>query len=312
MSLTRRLSPLLFAASLLTAPMQGLHAHGGAHDEARRPVVDALPAALANVRVQLAQTLAPQLLVENRTGKVLEIMGRDGRPFLRLGPAGVEVDRVHPDWLASYLPGGLPGRGPQEPRTAPDWQPLRQTPNWGWFDPRLRPLASQTGWQIPVRLDGRDSMIRGHFTAASQNGYWQARWRQPPRLPAELSLQLVPGQPYGFMLVNHGKRPVIVLDGQQQPFLRLDRQGSAVRTDSPLWLASAAQQGLKAGIKEWQRLGQGNRLSWVDPRTRPAAGSRRDQPQVWDISLRWGDQLITLRGESRWRTATPAAATAER
>lgn len=292
-------------AGLLTSlafalPLGSLQAHDS-HADARTPTLAGIPAGLAGLRIQLADSLAPQLLVENPTRGTLEILGRDGRPFLRLSPDGAEADHHHPDWLASWLPGGLPGR--KADSSTPDWQTIRAQPSWGWFDPRLRATPGQTQWRIPVRLGGTRSEIRGGFRDALAGGFWQAGWRSRPQLPQGIRLQLIPGQPYGLMLSNDTDQPVTVLGRQQEPFLRISRTGSHARLDSPLWQETAAQQALRApatGSSGWQRLSNGSRHVWVDPRTRPPTGASRQQPHAWDIVLRWGKQQLTVQGESRW------------
>src|SRR5205085_2027188 len=40
----------------------------------------------AGVVVQVRHSVTEQLVAENRTGDVLEVLGEDGRPFLRIGP----------------------------------------------------------------------------------------------------------------------------------------------------------------------------------------------------------------------------------
>lgn len=288
-------------ASLVFALSPGSVLAHDSHENAQTPTLASVAAPLSGLRIQLADSLAPQLLVTNPTRDTLEILGRDGRPFLRLGPAGAEADHHHPDWLASWLPGGLPGR--KADSNTPDWQTIRTQPSWGWFDPRLRAAQGQTQWRIPVRLGGTRGEIRGGFRDALAGGFWQAGWRVRPQLPQGIRLQLIPGQPYGLMLSNDTNEAVTVLGRQQEPFLRIARTGSHARLDSPLWQETAAQQALRAtttAASGWQRLSNGSRHVWVDPRTRPPAGASRQQPHAWEIVLRWGKQRLTVQGESRW------------
>lgn len=289
---------MLTLVSISTMPgwVQAHDSHSGGVS----PTLSALPSTLAGVQVQLTETLAPQLLVANPTGKTLVILGQDGQPFLRLSPQGAEANTRHPDWLKTYLPGGLPGRKP-EVGTTPLWKVVKSGANWGWFDARLQPAGHKAGqsWRIPVLLDGKASEIKGSFQATLQTGYWQASWTRLPVLPAGVSLMLIPGQPYGLMLSNRSTQTVTVMGRQGEPFLRVSAQGTEAYLASPLWQETAAQQGLrgqKAGA--WLKLNSAQRHTWIEPRTRGRSG--QTQPLHWEIRLQVGSQDLVAQGVSRW------------
>lgn len=293
-----RLAGLLLALTGANAAV----AHDS-HSGGVRPTLSALPPTLAGVQVQLTETLAPQLLVENQTGKTLIILGQDGQPLLRLSPAGSEANTRHPEWLKTYLPGGLPGRKP-ETGTSPLWKMVKKSPNWGWFDTRLQPAGRKAGqtWQIPVVLDGKAAEIKGSFQDSIQAGYWQASWTYLPKLPDGVSLMLIPGQPYGLMLSNNSAQAVTVLGRQGEPFIRVSAQGTEAYLASPLWQETAAQQGLRSRqgqhSEPWVKLNSTQRHTWVEPRTRGRNG--QTQPQHWEIRLQAGTQQLVAKGVSRW------------
>ncbi len=243
------------------------------HSSGVSPTLSALPSTLTGVQVQLTETLAPQLLVANPTSKSLIVLGQDGQPFLRLSPQGAEANTRHPDWLKTYLPGGLPGRRP-EVGTTPLWKSVKSSPTWGWFDARLQPASRKAGetWSIPVLLDGKASEIRGSFQATLQSGYWQASWTHLPALPSGVSLMLIPGQPYGLMLSNSSGQAVTVLGRQGEPFIRVSPQGTEAYLASPLWQETASQQALRHNTKgtissPWLKLNSAQRHTWIEPRT---------------------------------------------
>lgn len=285
------------------AAMPGLvRAHAG--EDSASPTLTALPPALGGMQVQLTKTLAAQLLVANPTTKTLVILGQDGQPFLRLGPQGTEANTRHPDWLKTYLPGGLPGRKP-DAGSGEQWKLVKRSPNWGWFDPRLQPEGHAPGqsWRIPVLVDGRPSEIKGRFQAAQQSGYWQARWKQLPALPTGVSLLLIPGQPYGLMLSNKSSQAVTVLGRQGEPFIRVSPDGTEAYLASPLWQETAAQQALRQPLpgqatSPWLKISNAQRYTWVEPRTR--GGQAQKQPLAWQIRLQVGSQTLVADGVSRW------------
>jgi hypothetical protein len=139
----------------------------------RRPVtgrfettLDPAPAGLTAV---LGQGYVPTLSVQAAPGREVTVMGRDGRPYLRFGPAGAEADRSSPTYRDDQL-----GRG--RPVTAADsgWQTLPGSAST-WLDTRLRfpaedpPaefLAAETPveiarWEIPVLVDGVPHALSG-------------------------------------------------------------------------------------------------------------------------------------------------------
>ncbi|MES3039894.1 MAG: hypothetical protein V4730_01900 [Pseudomonadota bacterium] len=296
--------PLIMLALIsISAASGGVQAHVN-HSGGVSPTLSALPPTLTGVQVQLTETLAPQLLVANPTGKTLIILGQDGQPFLRMGPQGTEANTRHPDWLKTYLPGGLPGRKP-EVGTTPLWKAVKSSPNWGWFDARLQPSGQKAGqsWRIPVLLDGKASEIKGSFQPTLRAGYWQASWTRLPALPAGVSLMLIPGQPYGLMLNNQSASAVTVLGRQGEPFIRVSAQGTEVYLASPLWQETAAQQGLRQSQKDkaaspWLKLNSAQRHTWIEPRTRGRSG--QTQPLHWEIRLQIGSQNLVAQGVSRW------------
>jgi hypothetical protein len=84
----------LSLALLMAAPLAW--SHGAGNDDVI-VTMDAVPAALGKMRVELRKTLAPQLVLENTSGSPVEVIGSDGIAFLRLGPAGAEANINAPD-----------------------------------------------------------------------------------------------------------------------------------------------------------------------------------------------------------------------
>jgi hypothetical protein len=250
------------------------------------PTVDALPARLDGVTVQLRRTLAHQLVVENRTGRVLEVLDEHGAPFLRLGPAGAEVRRKD------------------------GWARVATIPAWGWFDRRLDPRgiavphrtrdagvpASVAAWTIPMRLGGVPVALAGHFRFVPL-----ASGRVGPRLtsPAEpfpgVHVSLVPGRVPALYLENGGTEPVVVLGTSGEPFLLIGADGTSANVRSPTWrrTGKAAVTDVDAptdpgAAPEWQLQSRSPRYAWIEFRA---------QATGWSVPLRRGAETATLRGE---------------
>lgn len=299
-----RLRTGLAPVVLLTAQLGFAHAD---HEPDFLPQLLPLPEAMAGIKVQLAHTLAPQLLISNQTTKTLTILAQDQKPFLRFSPKGAEANVRHQAWFDSYLPGGLPTRKP-EPGTGADWRVVSNKGTWGWFDVRLRPekVSANSRWSVPVLVDGKATRIEGKFVPALQKGAWQASWDKPPALPEGVSLQLVPGQPFGIMLISRLKTDVVVQDRAHQPFLRVGPKQTHAHTGSSLWRETTTQMGLldaAQGAKPgWQIIGGGGRYTWLEPRTQPTDKTSK-KPHHWHINLVINNKMYRVDGTSRWSAA---------
>jgi len=175
-------------------------AHGGDSESEGtvRPVLNPLPPALADIRVQLRRTLAPQLLVRNDGDRLLTVYDASERAFLRIGAGKVQADLGAAAFHRSttlMAPGAIGADTSQ----APNWRVVEPTPNWGWFDLRLRTDSvevpdsvrghgerAQLGpWSIPVAFGDSRSTISGHFEyVPTPGGIPEARVTDTGVLPA--------------------------------------------------------------------------------------------------------------------------------
>lgn len=130
------------------------------------PTLDPVPAGLTAL---LGQGYVPTLSVQAASGRAVTVMGRDGKPYLRFGPDGAQVDRTSPTYRDDLL-----GRG--RPVTDEDfgWLPLPGTSST-WLDTRLRypsedPPAEFSDtqvpvevarWEIPIVVDGVPQALSG-------------------------------------------------------------------------------------------------------------------------------------------------------
>lgn len=127
----------------------------------------AVPDAATGLVVQLLQGRAPGLFVRYDGAAEVVVEGADGEPFLRLGPAGAEVNQHSPTWLFTAQARGEDLSGiDADPGEEPSWVAVSPQPSFAWLDPRaLIPTASdepiQLDWAIPVVIDGRPVEILG-------------------------------------------------------------------------------------------------------------------------------------------------------
>ena len=131
-----------------------------------------------DVQVQLAPGRVPALFLVNRGAEPVVVTGREGEPFLRLGPNGAEVNRRSPTWADDARAQGQDltvAAAVVDPTAPPDWAPATGTQTYSWLEfrglyerdrpPRRVLEAGKTAvlraWTVPLEQDGRRVELRG-------------------------------------------------------------------------------------------------------------------------------------------------------
>jgi hypothetical protein len=322
------------ALVLLAAP--GGHAHEVAPADVV-PVLDRLPPRLAGITVQLVRTLDNEVIVENRTGAVLEVLDEAGTPFLRLGPAGAEANLAAAAWYRTASAGeaAIPERA-RSGGAAPEWVRVSTTPAWGWFDRRLRrdppaspppgraPSTPREGvaerWRIPMRLAGAPVTLGGHFRVASPvGGRFEARLTSGDSPLPGVRVSLVGGRVPALYLENTSDEEVVVLGDAGEPFLGIGPSGTRANVQSPTWRHSGKAAVTLAPVPVdpatepvWQLAAPVPRYAWIEfragaPVNAPAGATRRGVVRRWRVPLRRGRARAEVRGVVEWipRIAAP-------
>ena len=186
---TRRVCSALVALAVLGAPSASQAHVGGGRDsssfEARPtgfvPPVPGLTASVQGGDQRLRLQLAGR--------EVVVVRGVLGEPFLRLSPAGVDVNLASPTATAAkVVPASAAVSG-----SRPVWQHRSGAHSVTWHEGRLRPVPVVSGsgrgarriasWSIPLLVDGRPARLVG------------AEWYAPPPslLPWLLAAALLVG-----------------------------------------------------------------------------------------------------------------------
>ena len=291
---------------------------------------------IAGLVIELHQgDIAPQLVLENRSGKMLEILDAQARPFLRIGNGQVEANVHSAEWQASLNPVAVAQR--KSASNAPKWLRIRGEPSYGWFDTRLNtetiqipqaivavgepvPLAR---WQIAAVFDGKPLDIQGQFIYQPPlRGIVQAVMRSARELAPGITVALAPGNPPALFLQNHGKQTVHVLDTQGQAFLSIGPDGVRADTSSAAWRAASgippdrmSKCGEAARTPQcepppqkksgWQKISAARSTTWLEPRLQyhgapPADPAQRQTLDAWHLPLQAGQQKIEIYGEYQW------------
>ncbi|WP_336368628.1 hypothetical protein [Marinobacter sp. C2H3] len=323
----------ILASLLWTA---GAYGHGADAESGKgtvRVVLDALPPELAALRVQLRRTLAPQLLVANPTDQPLTVSDEQGRAFLRIGPEATEGDLGAAAFHRSntlMAPGTIPADASGKPR----WTMVEATPNWGWFDLRLRtdPVdvphsvvdagkrATVGRWSVSVTLGGTASAIAGHFEyVPPARGIAQAQVTDTGALQGLALVRAMPGSARPGVFVSYrGNKPLTLMGAEGEPFLKFSRNGVETNLHSPTWatVAPPGSPGFVAAAEgagaRWASVSRSRSYGWIEPRAASAGPIEdADRPQVikhWNIPLRIGDTASRIDGVTRWVPVANVAA----
>jgi hypothetical protein len=319
------LSATAIALCLIAAP---LHAHED-HASNLDVVLDRVSPHPARLDVQIVSTLAPQMLVTNRTGQTLEILDSRGTPVIRIGPDRTWVSASAPAYYSEH-----PMREPmkdtmsdqlRDPQNAaaskaPRWVLASREPSWGWFDPRIQTDATQkpANWHIDMRLGADPVVVSGQFRARPvSNGYWMPAILTPHEIAPRVEVAIIPGVVPAVTIENGGHEPVTVIGSRGEPFLRIGPDGVFANAMSPTWMQSGRAPETTSpialsndrNIVKWTKISPGSRYTWLEWRAR-CANDRHDRtPMRWQIPLLIDNKSLPIRGETKWITLTPHPAT---
>ena len=139
-----------------------------------RTELDAAPQRVG-LDIRMFDGSVPGMFARNTTRRVLAVPGRQGEPFLEIGPDGVFGNARSPDF---YVSGGQTVRkvpALADPDAPPEWTRLSAEPVWSWLEYRARlPAASQEraglgatqrtvlSWTTPMTLGGEPLEVAGH------------------------------------------------------------------------------------------------------------------------------------------------------
>jgi hypothetical protein len=291
---------------------------------------DVVPALPEEVVVQVQASLAAQLVVDNPTSTLLEVLGQNGEPFLRLSAAGVQADVTSEAFLTTSNPnGGAPFVDDDRP---PTWVTISTGTSWGWFDHRLHPQdtaappdeqrdAELGKWTVPLRYGGEPVELRGSVRFEPLLGTFLV---SADPVPGGLVVQALPGRLPGVFLSNPQRTPLTVLGRDGEPFLRFGPRGLEVNTVSRTYVEDRRARGLAAGPPspdpEFEVVDpQGTSYTWLDARLRypqerpPDAVVQAAEPTVvdtWRVPIDGVDDVPAFTGEIRWVPERAAAAAA--
>jgi hypothetical protein len=278
------------------------------------------------MRIEIHQTMGPQVVIGNPSPRTVEVLDDAGVPFARIGPDGVTGNFAARAWYLTYGPGVLvpaAAASGAEPR----WVRASTETNFGWFESRLDSArvrlpaevieagrSAELGrWTIPLRVDGTPVALSGRFRyEPPPTGAYSARLTSAPEIAPGVHVRLLPGRVPGLLVQSSSPEPVLVFGADGEPFLRIDRDGVEANQRSPMWWASARASGRRADAAidartapEWRRVATAPRFSWVEPRAQgPSAapvGPSAATPFSWEVPVQIGAERVLVTGQAVWK-----------
>lgn len=306
----RRTFLSIAAILLLAAPV---HAHEEAASKVE-VVMDRVAPQPARLEVRIVNTLAPQMLVTNRTGKTLEILDGRGTPVIKIGPDLTWVNAAAPAYFSEHPNSDHPNAAGDAKNLR--WVVANHQPSWGWFDPRIQPDPDQkpAKWHVEMRLGGQPLVVSGQFRArAAPQGYWMPAMETPREIAPRVAVAIIPGPVPAVTLENGGNESVTVIGGPGEPFLRIGSDGVFANANSPTWMQSGRAPQTAAPVAlstdshaaRWTKISAGSRYTWLEWRARCPDDRIDRTPMKWKIPLLVDGKPVPILGETRWIAIAP-------
>jgi hypothetical protein len=307
---------LPIAAAMLCLIAAPLHAHEE-HRSNLDVVLDRVSPQPARLEVRIVNTLAPQMLVTNRTGQTLEILDGRGTPVIRIGADRTWVNAAAPAYYSEHPMGDstITADASKNPR----WVVANHEPSWGWFDPRIQTGAADepATWHIDMRLGSQPVVVSGQFRARPvSHGYWMPAMLTPHEIAPQVEVAIIPGVVPAVTIANGGHEPVTVIGSRGEPFLRIGSDGVFANAISPTWMQSGRAPQTTSPIAlssdsravRWTKISSGSRYTWLEWRARCADDRVEKTTMKWEIPLLIGRKPIPVLGETKWVTIAPRTA----
>ncbi len=301
------LSLVAIGLCLIAAP---LHAHEE-HRSNLDVVLDRVAPQPARLEVRIVDTLAPQMLVTNRTGQTLEILDGRGTPVIRIGPDRTWVNASAPAYYSEHPMSDRPSDAAASKN--PRWVIASHEPSWGWFDPRIQTGAADepARWHIDMRLGTQTVVVSGQFRARPiSHGYWMPAVLTSHEIAPRVEVAIIQGVVPAVTIQNGGHEPVTVIGGRGEPFLRIGADGVFANALSPTWMQSGRAPQTTSPIAlsnsssaiRWTKISSGSRYTWLEWRARCSDGRPEKTPMKWNIPLLIGDKSVSVLGQTDWIT----------
>jgi hypothetical protein len=298
------------ALFFLAAPLDAHEDHSSNLDV----ILDRVAPQPPQLEVRIVDTLAPQMLVSNRTGQTLEVLDSRGIPVIKIAPDRTWVNASAPAYYSEHPMSDRSNAAAASKN--PRWVVASHEASWGWFDPRIQAGAADkpAKWHIDMRLAAQPVVVSGEFRARPvSHGYWMPAMRTPVEIAPRVDVAIIPGVVPAVTVANGGHDPVTVVGARGEPFLRIGADGVFANAISPTWMQSGRAPETMSPIAlnndpsavRWTKVSSGSRYTWLEWRARCADNRPEQTPMKWIIPMLIGAKSIPVLGETRWIAIAP-------
>ena len=102
--------------------------------------------------------VVPAIFVKNESAEPVVVLGKDGEPFARIGPAISEVNLRSPSWAEIEQANGKDPSDEADPKAEPRWQKVADRPSWQWLE--FRAAAPKNDPPAPVIAQGKAVTVK--------------------------------------------------------------------------------------------------------------------------------------------------------
>jgi hypothetical protein len=290
-------------SSLIYSPL--VHAHAEHGTEGGIPTVSAKTKLPKGVSLQVVKSNAYQFALATDGKQKIEILGEDGRAFIRFDGDQLYANLNATGWHRSRQPGGgpLPDRLKTKIRLKPNWILLDRQAGYGWFDPRLM-KEDLPRFNLSLRVNGKTMPVRiERIEPAPMTGYWR------PVLTGESPFEglnvMMPGLSGSSVMLSRpsaGDETFQVLDDSGKAFLELRSDGA--------WLDSRHEWATKLDLfysmdtagTAWVKVSETGTITYSDPRLARKPSSQAENGQ-WSLPVKSMPAGVVreIAGELRWQ-----------
>jgi hypothetical protein len=289
----------------------------GAHEEGSidaLTVLDRVSPHVEGLEIRVVHLGAPALAVDNETGRVVEISGTEGEPFLRIGPDGVFANVESPTVYRSIDPNATEVPAGVDPAAPPEWVRFSREMRWSWFDPRLVHGSSTGDWSIPMTVGATKIGVTGSFEALEGHGHLVTDLATSQ--VAGLEIRLSQGPVPALYVHNSTARTLSIEGAEGEPFLRIGPAGVHANVRSPSYHAGGALTirnvpawASASASPRWKKISDRPVWGWLEYRTavapeqqeRAGLGPVERVVHTWTIPMSLGGRPVNVRGTVVWK-----------
>lgn len=268
--------------------------------------------------------LAPQIDLTNESGRDLTVLGEQGEPFLRVGPAGV-FGNLRSPFLATALD-PTAARVPSPGGPEPLWTRIAAGARARWFERRAayqghpdrtatdpNRAVVLTTWRIPIRFGETDAQIAGVVRRVPIRGSVVPAIRSVRPAAEGISVRVLSGPIPAIELRNASPSTVEIVGRDGRPFARVGPRGVEANVNSATYRDTRSLPEATSTAVEFRKQQDQPVLVWLERRAAAEApeavqqAARRLVLRTWTVPGTVDGEPFEIAGVTEWVPQAAAA-----